>query len=388
MRGDGPDGRPPPDGGGPGAPRRPAGALEAEVLAVLRAAGTPLTAGQVRQRLAARAAAGTVLQHGGDHRVPAARQGTAGTRAGRARLRLHARRRGRGGRRADAAGAGGRRRPGRGARPVSPRACPAGTRGCSAPCWPASRPGTRSKPVRLLVYLPLLIPALAALAARPLAGRLEPRQATWLLTTAAVILAGCAVAALALLAASAAAGLPVLAALGHYSAAGAAPRRPGGRRHRAGRRRPAGRCRRDRRDRAPPPGAGPGRVLPAFRPPPRGRRPGGRARPRASRPTPCRAGPAGSSSRPRCSPPWTPASARRCSPTSAPTWPGGTTCSPRRRTWPPPRARCCSRSPAPWTTPWNAGPTNTPPAPPATAAWWPPPSAGWPCSPRRAAGGR
>ena len=70
----------------------------------------------------------------------------------------------------------------------------------------------------LLVYLPLLIPALAALAARPLAGRLEPRQATWLLTAAAVILAGCAVAALALLAASAAAGLPVLAALGHYSA--------------------------------------------------------------------------------------------------------------------------------------------------------------------------
>ena len=72
--------------------------------------------------------------------------------------------------------------------------------------------------MRLLVYLPLLIPALAALAARPLAGRLEPRQATWLLTAAAVILAGCAVAALALLAASAAAGLPVLAALGHYSA--------------------------------------------------------------------------------------------------------------------------------------------------------------------------
>ena len=53
MRDDGPDGRPPPDGGGPGAPRRPAGALEAEVLAVLRAAGIPLTAGQVRQRLAA-----------------------------------------------------------------------------------------------------------------------------------------------------------------------------------------------------------------------------------------------------------------------------------------------------------------------------------------------
>src|SRR6266576_2894036 len=35
-------------------PRRPAGSLEAEVLAVLRAAGTPLTPGQVRERLDAR----------------------------------------------------------------------------------------------------------------------------------------------------------------------------------------------------------------------------------------------------------------------------------------------------------------------------------------------
>jgi predicted transcriptional regulator len=35
-----------------GASRRPAGALEAEVLAVLRAAGMPLSAGQARERLA------------------------------------------------------------------------------------------------------------------------------------------------------------------------------------------------------------------------------------------------------------------------------------------------------------------------------------------------
>jgi len=33
--------------------RRPAGALEAEILALLRAAGTPLSPGQVRDRLAA-----------------------------------------------------------------------------------------------------------------------------------------------------------------------------------------------------------------------------------------------------------------------------------------------------------------------------------------------
>ncbi|HEV3293416.1 MAG TPA: hypothetical protein VG123_30930 [Streptosporangiaceae bacterium] len=48
----------------------------------------------------------------------------------------------------------------------------------------------------LLVYLPLLIPALAAAAARPLAARLEPRRATWLLTLATVVLAVCSMAAL------------------------------------------------------------------------------------------------------------------------------------------------------------------------------------------------
>lgn len=38
---------------GPAASRRPAGALEAEVLALLRAAGTALSPGQVRDRLSA-----------------------------------------------------------------------------------------------------------------------------------------------------------------------------------------------------------------------------------------------------------------------------------------------------------------------------------------------
>ena len=69
----------------------------------------------------------------------------------------------------------------------------------------------------MLVYLPLLIPAFAAVAARPLAARLEPRQGTWLLTAAAVALAGCSTVALALLAASAAAQVPLLADLGNYS---------------------------------------------------------------------------------------------------------------------------------------------------------------------------
>jgi Zn-dependent protease with chaperone function len=68
-----------------------------------------------------------------------------------------------------------------------------------------------------LLYLPLVIPALAAVAARPLAARLEPRHATWLLTTAAVALAACSMAALALLAAYAAARTPFLAAAAGYS---------------------------------------------------------------------------------------------------------------------------------------------------------------------------
>jgi hypothetical protein len=68
-----------------------------------------------------------------------------------------------------------------------------------------------------LLYLPLVIPALAGAAARPLAARLEPRHATWLLTIAAVALAACSMAALALLAAYAAARAPFLAAAGDYS---------------------------------------------------------------------------------------------------------------------------------------------------------------------------
>jgi predicted transcriptional regulator len=48
------DGSRPEFGEAPGAPRRPAGALEAEVLAVLREAGMPLNPGQVRERLTPR----------------------------------------------------------------------------------------------------------------------------------------------------------------------------------------------------------------------------------------------------------------------------------------------------------------------------------------------
>src|ERR1700726_4470036 len=64
------------------------------------------------------------------------------------------------------------------------------------------------------LYLPLVIPALAGAAARPVAARLDPRQATWLLTSATVALAACSTAALALLTAYAAARTPVLAGAG------------------------------------------------------------------------------------------------------------------------------------------------------------------------------
>ena len=82
-----------------------------------------------------------------------------------------------------------------------------------------ARPGNRGKAMWPL-YLPLVIPALAGVAARPLAARLEPRHATWLLTIAAVALAACSMAALALLAAYAAARAPFLAAAGGLFAAG------------------------------------------------------------------------------------------------------------------------------------------------------------------------
>lgn len=73
--------------------------------------------------------------------------------------------------------------------------------------------------MHIAVYLPLLLPLLAARGATPLARRLPPRAATWLLTGAAVALAGCSTAALALLAATAALRIPVLAALERYSLA-------------------------------------------------------------------------------------------------------------------------------------------------------------------------
>jgi hypothetical protein len=73
--------------------------------------------------------------------------------------------------------------------------------------------------VDLAVYLPLLLPVCAAAGARPLATRLPPKIATWLLTSAAVILAALSTAVLGFLALTAVLRIPLIASLGHLSLA-------------------------------------------------------------------------------------------------------------------------------------------------------------------------
>jgi beta-lactamase regulating signal transducer with metallopeptidase domain len=69
----------------------------------------------------------------------------------------------------------------------------------------------------LIWLLPLVIPLIAAGAARPLADRLPPRTATWLLAVSAVVLAGASCGALGLLALAAAVRTPFVATLGGMS---------------------------------------------------------------------------------------------------------------------------------------------------------------------------
>jgi Peptidase family M48 len=71
--------------------------------------------------------------------------------------------------------------------------------------------------MRDAIYLPLAVSLLAALSARWVAGRLEPRTATWLLTVSALLLAAATGAALAALAATVIGQVPVLASIGHWS---------------------------------------------------------------------------------------------------------------------------------------------------------------------------
>ena len=85
-----------------------------------------------------------------------------------------------------------------------------------APNWvaPAETPGAE---VHVAIYLPLVVPLFAALAARPLADRLPPAAATWLLAASAMALALASSAVLGLLALSALVRIPFVDALGHLS---------------------------------------------------------------------------------------------------------------------------------------------------------------------------
>jgi Zn-dependent protease with chaperone function len=69
----------------------------------------------------------------------------------------------------------------------------------------------------IAVYLPLVVPLLAAMAARPLAERLPPRTAAWLLAGSALVLAAASSAVLGLLALTAAVRLPPVDAIGRMS---------------------------------------------------------------------------------------------------------------------------------------------------------------------------
>jgi Zn-dependent protease with chaperone function len=73
--------------------------------------------------------------------------------------------------------------------------------------------------MHVLVYLPLVLSAIAALAARPLADRLPPAVATWLLAGSAVALAAASCAVLGLLALTALVRIPLAATAGHWSLA-------------------------------------------------------------------------------------------------------------------------------------------------------------------------
>jgi len=71
--------------------------------------------------------------------------------------------------------------------------------------------------MHVAVYLPLLVPLLAAVAARPLAGRLPPAAATWLLVLSALALALASSAVLGMLALTALVRIPLVDSLGGMS---------------------------------------------------------------------------------------------------------------------------------------------------------------------------
>ncbi|MFD1660414.1 M56 family metallopeptidase [Streptomyces caeni] len=71
--------------------------------------------------------------------------------------------------------------------------------------------------MRIVVYLPLLLPLLAPLGARQVSQRCEPRLATWLLTVSSLVLAVASTVSLGLLTIAGLTLVPGIAGLGHWS---------------------------------------------------------------------------------------------------------------------------------------------------------------------------
>src|SRR5260370_1136651 len=82
---------------------------------------------------------------------------------------------------------------------------------------PRGRGGQWGLQMHVAVYFPLVMPLLAAAAAGPLAGRLPPVAATWLLAGSAVALAAASSAVLGLLALTALVRIPLVGAAGEMS---------------------------------------------------------------------------------------------------------------------------------------------------------------------------
>src|SRR5580704_1342741 len=114
------------------------------------------------------------------------------------------------------------------ARPTGRRSWPGSCPACRVPmrnCCAGCSATRRVRPtadrgglqMHLAVYFPLVMPLLAAAAAGPLAGRLPPAAATWLLAGSAIVLAAASSAVLGLLALTALVRIPLVGAAGEMS---------------------------------------------------------------------------------------------------------------------------------------------------------------------------
>src|SRR3954462_4364198 len=175
-----------------------------------------------RRRGAGRARRRPGLHHGADRAEPAAREGRADPPAGRAGLRLRGAGRpggdgcvGDGA--ADVAAAGLRGGPGRRARPLRGRPAPGG-RGASDGAAEGRPEGPGGPAVIVAMTLPLLASVLLGASAARLGRRLPPATAVRLLTAAMLVTALATGFVLTVAGMLVLAQIPLVAALGHYSA--------------------------------------------------------------------------------------------------------------------------------------------------------------------------